>query len=336
MRPFQYSIEVSCLFALASADDAERREFGGAECPRGTMFRNGCRIALILALGMNACQPDSMSVAARRASSLRDSASFVGSRAGDERDVGGVRLCWCPPGKFTMGSPPGEADRRPDEAQVEVTLTRGFWMGKYEVTQGEWLRVAGAFPARQPTGEGGDFPVVEVSYLEAEEFCEKLTEQARNARTIPTDWAFRLPTEAQWEYACRAGTTTATAYGETLSSRQANFRGDVTYNGDEEGPSRNRAAAVGSYPANPWGLHDMHGNIFEWCRDWYHQTLPGGEDPDLSVAPGTPNRDGTYSRVRRGGAWNDEGKYCRSAFRLRYEPERRSDHIGFRVVAVRQ
>src|SRR5205085_12086819 len=106
------------------------------------------------------------------------------------------------------------------------------------------------------------------------------------------------------------------------------------YNGAEKGPSLNRAARVGSYPANAWGLHDMHGNIFEWCRDWYHAKLPGGVDPDLSSVKGERNRDGTSSRVRRGGAWCDDGWPCRSAFRLRFEPERRYDHIGFRVVAV--
>ena len=97
-----------------------------------------------------------------------------------------------------------------------------------------------------------------------------------------------------------------------------------------------QASKVGSYPANAWGLHDMHGNVWEWCRDWYHSTLPGGVDPDLSAVKGTINRDGTYSRVRRSGAWIEDGWACRSAIRLRYEPERRSDHIGFRVVAVRQ
>ena len=97
-----------------------------------------------------------------------------------------------------------------------------------------------------------------------------------------------------------------------------------------------KAAKVGSYPANAWGIHDMHGNIFEWCRDWYHANLSGGTDPDLSEKKGTPNRDGSYSRSRRGGAWDDDGWPCRSAFRLRYEPERRYDHIGFRVMAVQR
>jgi formylglycine-generating enzyme required for sulfatase activity len=150
---------------------------------------------------------------------------------------------------------------------------------------------------------------------------------------LPDSWEFRLPTEAQWEYACRAGTTTATSFGDKLSSKQANFQGKP-YNGAEAGPSLKRAAPVGSYPANPWGLHDVHGNVFEWCRDWYHPRLPGGTDPDLYGEKGTKNRTGDYSRVRRGGCWADEGWPCRSATRVRFEPHRRSDHIGFRVVAI--
>jgi formylglycine-generating enzyme required for sulfatase activity len=127
----------------------------------------------------------------------------------------------------------------------------------------------------------------------------------------------------------------ATSFGDKLSSKQANFKGKP-YNGADAGPSLSRAAKVGSYPGNAWGLHDMHGNIFEWCRDWYHAKLPGGVDPDLYLAKDTAlrNRTGDLSRVRRGGCWADEGWPCRSAFRLRFEPERRYDHIGFRVVAV--
>jgi formylglycine-generating enzyme len=262
--------------------------------------------------------------------------TFLGVKAGDERVVGGVTLRWCPPGRFRMGSPPDEPERRPAEAQVEVTLTKGFWMGQYEVTQGQWKRVVGKLPGELTVagGEGDDLPVYNVNYPEAEAFCRTLTEQARRTGDLPHDWEFRLPTEAQWEYACRAGTTTATAFGDTLSSRQANFQGR-SYNGAEPGPSRKRAAPVGSYPANAWGLHDMHGNVYEWCRDWYHRQLPGGADPDLSSREGAPNRDVTYSRVRRGGAWCDDGWPCRSACRVPFEPERRSDHIGFRVAAVR-
>ena len=262
---------------------------------------------------------------------------FDGRQAGYERTIAGVRLCWCPPGKFTMGSPPDEPGRRPGEGQVEVMLTTGFWAGKYEVTQGDWKRVVGKLPSA-PTAElpeGDDYPVGNVNFAEAEAFCRKLTERARKSGELPMGWEFRLPTEAQWEYDCRAGTTTATAFGDGLSSKQANFKGKP-YNGAEPGPSLGRAAKVGSYPANAWGLHDMHGNTFEWCRDWYRAKLPGGVDPDLydEKVSATRNRTGDMSRVRRGGCWDDQGWPCRSACRLRFEPERRYDHIGFRVVAV--
>jgi sulfatase modifying factor 1 len=263
---------------------------------------------------------------------------FDGTKAGDERTIAGIRFCWCPRGTFRMGSPPGEPERRPGEDQVGVTLTRGFWAGKYEVTQGDWRRVAGRLPGALTAelSEGDDYPVGNVNFAEAEAFCRKLTELARESGELPMGWEFRLPTEAQWEYACRAGTTTATSFGDSLSSRQANFKGKP-YNGAEPGPSLGKAAVVGSYPPNPWGLHDMHGNTFEWCRDWYHARLPGGIDPDLQDARSTAQRSrtGDASRVRRGGAWTDDGWPCRSAFRLRFEPDRRYDHIGFRVVIVR-
>ncbi len=237
-----------------------------------------------------------------------------------------------------MGSPRNEPERRAGEDQVEVTLSKGFWIAKFECTQGQWKRLMGALPgpltAELP--EGDDLPVGNVNFAETEAYCRALTVRGRAAGTLPSDWEFRLPTDAQWEYACRAGTTTATAFGNALSSTQANFKGKP-YNGGGPGPSLNRAARVGSYPPNAWGVHDMHGNTFEWCRDWYHQRLPGGTDPDLYLArdSATRSEQGGISRVRRGGCWADEGWPCRSAFRLRFEPERRYDHIGFRVVAVR-
>jgi formylglycine-generating enzyme len=252
-------------------------------------------------------------------------------KPGEERAVVGIRLCWCPPGRFLMGSPVDELERRPGEDQVEVRLTRGFWIGKYEVTQGDWKRIVGDLPgkltAELPAGD--DLPVGNVNFAQAEAFCRKLTEKAIASKGLPEGWEFRLPTEAQWEYACRAGTTTATAFGSSLSRTQANFKGKPYNGGADQGPSLGKAAKVGNYPANAWGIHDMHGNTFEWCRDWYHPTLPGGDDPDLSSMP-------ARSRVRRGGAWTDDGWPCRSAFRLRFEPERGYDHIGFRVVAVRK
>lgn len=263
--------------------------------------------------------------------------AFHGSKAGEEREVAGVKFCWCPAGKFLMGSPRSEPERRPGEDQIEVTLTSGFWMAKYEATQGQWKRIVGELPgdftAELPAGD--DYPVGNVNFAEAEAFCKKLTQLGRQSGDLPQDWEFRLPTEAQWEYACRAGTTTATSFGQGLSSKQANFKGKP-YNGGEPGPSLSRAAPVGNFPANAWGLHDMHGNTYEWCRDWYHRRLPGGKDPDLHAAKETATKSehGDISRVRRGGCWSDDGWACRSAFRLRFEPERRWDHIGFRVVAV--
>ena len=293
---------------------------------------NGLLILLAVGLG---CQRGVTPERTEEAKPTAAPPAFAGSKAGEERAVAGVKLCWCPPGTFTMGSPPDEPERRPGEDQVKVTLTRGFWTGKYEATQGQWKRVVGKLPGELTAElpEGDDYPVGNVNFAEAESFCRKITELAHQSGDLPKDWEFRLPTEAQWEYACRAGTTTATAFGDKLSSKQANFKG-APYNGAEQGPSLGKAARVGSYPANPWGLHDMHGNSYEWCRDWFHSTLPGGTDPDLSSVRGAPNRDGTFSRVRRGGCWTDDGWACRSAFRLRFPPEQRYDHIGFRVVIV--
>jgi formylglycine-generating enzyme len=254
-------------------------------------------------------------------------------RPGEELQVGDMELCWCPAGQFLMGSPVTEPGRRADEALVTVTLTKGFWMGKYEVTQGEWRPVMGTPHGELRVGKGDDFPVYWVSYLDAEEFCRRLTEQAQADGGVTPDWEFRLPTEAQWEYACRAGTTSAFSFGDQISQAQANF--GRWKKGMNESPDPS-AEKVGAYPGNAWGLHDMHGNEFEWCRDWYHQERPGGVDPDLSDVKGTPNRDGTYSRVRRGGAWTDEPWACRSACRIRFEPERSANHIGFRVALVRR
>jgi len=159
------------------------------------------------------------------------------------------------------------------------------------------------------------------------EFCSKLTDEA-HAAGLPKNWQIHLPTEAQWQYACRAGTITAFSFGNTLTEREANI--GKPYNGTPTGVPGSAASEVGTYPANPWGIHDMHGNIFEWCRDWYHTGLPGGTDP-FHGEPRSTNRDGSSSRIRRGGAWTDKPEFCRSALRLRFEPHRSSDHIGFRV-----
>ena len=249
-----------------------------------------------------------------------------------------IDLCWCPPGRFVMGSPRSEPERRPGEDQVEVTLTRGFWMAKYETTQGLWQRVAGALPGplTQELPAGDDLPVGNVNFAETEDFCRRLTERSRRSGELPGDWEFRLPTEAQWEYACRAGTTTATAFGDRLSSKQANFKGKP-YNGGEPGPSLNRAAPVGSYPANRVGS-SRHARQHIRMVPRLVSLEACLAEPILISMRHAPRRSeastATFRVSRRGGCWSDDGWPCRSAFRVRFEPDRRYDHIGFRVVVV--
>ena len=228
-----------------------------------------------------------------------------------------------------MGSPPTERDHRPDETQVDVTLSRGYWMGKFEVTQGQWRRAIGAIPGVLNAGAGDNFPVYGINYPEVVKFCRKLTEQARAAGELPAGWAFRPPTEAEWEYACRAGSTTAFSCGNKLTTANATF--GKPYDGTPTGVPGSAATRVGNHAANAWGLHDMHGNEWEWCRDWYHARLPGGVDPDLS----TVQVRGTATAPTHACGAAEPGSRppttAARARRLRYEPPRRSDHIGFRV-----
>ncbi len=256
--------------------------------------------------------------------------TLVGAKAGEASEVAGVGLRWCPAGRFRMGSVAEEPGRRSDEGPVEVTLSRGFWIGQYEVTQAQWHRLMGDVKRELAAGRGDNFPVYWVSFIEAEEFCRRLTESA----ALPPDWEFRLPTEAQWEYACRAGTTTAFNFGDMLTKAQGNF--GRPFRGEPPDFPNGSATPVGSYPPNAWGIHDMHGNQWEWCRDYFHWQILGGVDPDRREVKGAINRDGSSSRVRRGGAWPEDERFCRSAARLPFEPERSSNHIGFRVVLVRK
>ncbi len=246
-----------------------------------------------------------------------------------------MKFRWCPAGTFMMGSPESEPDRNSSEGPVTVKLTRGFWISQYEVTQGEWQSLMVTTITDQKTkagsglelyGEGARYPMYYVNHSEATEFCRELTDSERSAGRLPAAWEYRLPTEAQWEYACRAGTTTATAFGNSLSSTQANFNGNYPYNGTAKGPYVETTKVVGSYKANAWGLYDMHGNVGEWCRDWHAATLPGGRNPEVSQ----PGEDS--SRVLRGGSWNNFSRYARSANRNWSAPGGRSGYCGFRVV----
>ncbi len=226
----------------------------------------------------------------------------------------GMKFVWIPPGSFMMGSPKEEAKRQKDEAQHQVTLTRGFCMGVYAVTQKQWKEIMGANPS-QYTGEK-NLPVDTVSWEDCQEFINKLREKDGKP--------YRLPTEAEWEYACRARTTAPFFFGETISTDQANFDGTCTYGNGKEGKCRRKPTPVGGFPANAFGLHDMHGNIWQWCQDWY------GDYPEYDVVnPQGPNAGGC--RVIRGGSWYNIPDHCRSAYRRGNVPEMCADYYGFRL-----
>ena len=224
-----------------------------------------------------------------------------------------LTMIWVKPGTFMMGSPKSE-EGHPSEAQHQVTLTKGFHLGKYEVTQAQWEKVMGNNPSMF---KGADRPVERVSWNDAVEFCKKLTEIEKKAGRVPQGMAYQLPTEAQWEYACRAGTTTKYSWGDTITKTNANYAFDGLGAGLQE------TTPVGKYPANAWGFHDMHGNVFEWCADWY------GDYPSGAVRDPVGSAGGSY-RVRRGGSWLSTAKYARCAFRGRGVPAGGSI-LGFRL-----
>jgi formylglycine-generating enzyme required for sulfatase activity len=229
----------------------------------------------------------------------------------------GIEMLPVRPGEFLMGSPSSEKDRASDELQHRVKLTQPFWFGKYEVTQGQWEAVMRNNPSHF---KGEDLPVERVSWEDAMEFCRKLNQLDGNR---PRGYVYSLPTEAQWEYVCRAGTTTATAFGNSLSSREANFNGNFPYGGAAKGPDLNKTAPVGSYRPNAWGFYDLHGNVWEWCADWRGE-YPSGSEAD------PPGPSTGSNRVLRGGGWFSYGRYCRSAYRLWDDPGNRHGTLGFR------
>ena len=274
---------------------------------------------------------------------------FGSRRPGEERVDNGLEMkfCWCPPGSFWMGSAPGEPSRAENQNPIRVVLSRGFWMGKFEVTQSQWRKVMGLNLREQRTrdpdqprpvgdgtirdhvGEGPDHPIYFVSQTEAEQFCRRLTKSEHAAKRLDASWKYLLPTEAQWEYACRAGTRTATPCGDRLASTEANFDGTHPYNRAPLGPYLRETTPVGRYPANSWGLHDMLGNVWEWCRDGYAPRLAGGVDP-LGPSPASAG-------VFRGGCWHDFGSNLRAGGpRHSGHPEtQRGSGLGFRVALVR-
>ena len=229
-------------------------------------------------------------------------------------------------GRFAMGSTNGSSDEQP---VTQVEITRAFWLGKTEVTQAQWEAVMGSNPS---FFKGTTRPVENVSYDDALEFCRKLTARERAAGRLPSGYEYTLPTEAQWEYACRAGTTGDYSFGNNADelSRYGNYcdrsnTNDFDWKDKSHDDGQDKTAPVGSYRPNAWGLYDMHGNVWEWCLDWYTGTLPGGTVRD-PVGPSSGS-----GRVCRGGGWILTAANCRSARRVSGGPGDRGDFLGFRL-----
>jgi formylglycine-generating enzyme required for sulfatase activity len=233
-----------------------------------------------------------------------------------------------------MGSPESEPQRRGDEGpQHRVRITRAFYLGKYTVTQAQYEQIVGKNPSWFSPGgrcknrvsgiDTSRFPVEYVSWHDAVEFCRRLS--AKDGHE------YRLPTEAEWEYACRAGSVTAFHFGNSLNGRQANCQGEHPYGTEEKGPKLWRTTTVGSYPPNEFGLCDMHGNVWQWCADWFDAGYYMGSPADDPKGPNSGER-----RVLRGGSWDCWPAGVRAAFRLKFAPSTRDFSVGFRVARTPQ
>ena len=234
----------------------------------------------------------------------------------------GMKLVPIPAGSFTMGSPKSEKGRGTDEAQLRVTISRPFLISRTVVTKGEWKAVMKTEPwkGERCVVDGDDAPAVYVDWHDAVAFCRKLTVQERAAGWLEKGEHYRLPTEAEWEYACRAGTRSAWSFGADPRKLDAY----AWYYGNTGDRKEAYAHRVGLKKPNPWGLYDMHGNIYEWCSDWYKSALAGGDDPQ---GPST----GTM-KVLRGGGWGYDPARCRSADRTKNDPSFTDFSGGFRIV----
>lgn len=242
-----------------------------------------------------------------------------------------MKFCYCPAGEFLMGSPVTEEGRGELEhqglvqleEQVPVQITHGFWLAQTECTQGQWQALMGSNPSE--FAGSWNLPVEQVNWHDAQSLITKLNEVVR----LPAGWLFSLPTEAQWEYACRAGKPGVFSFGDTLTGLQANMNGHFPYpsTSTSRGFYLRNTAEVASYPPNAWGLYDMHGNVWEWCQDaWDGASKPiGGRNPVSKM--------GSY-RVCRGGSWDSYGVDCRSAYRGWDDPQLCNNDLGFRVALV--
>jgi formylglycine-generating enzyme required for sulfatase activity len=230
----------------------------------------------------------------------------------------GMELVLIPKGKFTMGSPASEEGRYENETEHEVTISKDYYLGVTEVTQGQYEKVIGVNPSFWQKrvirkSDSSMYPVEQVTWEDAVEFCKELSDLPEEKKA---GRVYRLPTEAEWEYACRAGSKSAYSFGES-----SKLLGDYAWINEN---SNGRTHPVGEKKANAWGLYDMQGNVWEWCSDWYD------EYPKGAVSDPTGPKEGS-SRVFRGGGWDYEAALCRSAYRVRFDPSFRNDSLGFRV-----
>ncbi|MEB3335181.1 MAG: SUMF1/EgtB/PvdO family nonheme iron enzyme [Cyanobacteriota bacterium] len=241
----------------------------------------------------------------------------------------GMTMVQIPAGEFLMGSPEDESGRSANEGPQHAVKLRSYCLGQTPVTQAQWgvvaswPRIERELKTSPSRFAGPDRPVTGVSWDDAREFCRRLCKHS--GRT------YALPTEAQWEYACRAGTTTPFSCGETLTVEMANYDGNYTYGSAPRGLYRGQTVEVGSFPANPWGLHDMHGNVWEWCMDPWHESYVGAPRDGNAWTNG-----GGESKLLRGGSWNYGPRDCRSAIRNHDSPGNVNITFGFRVVCLPQ
>jgi formylglycine-generating enzyme required for sulfatase activity len=271
-----------------------------------------------------------------------------------------LTLIEIPAGSFLMGSPPDEPERLDDEGPQHEVMLESFFISQTPITQAQWRAVAGwqplpaerwgqdlnpdpsHFQNREGQAEGeirlfpgeantDNRPVENVSWLDAMEFCSRLSQ--RTGRT------YTLPSEAQWEYACRAGTTTPFCFGETISPELANYDGNYAYGNGPTGIYREQTTPVGLFPANTWGLQDMQGNVWEWCLDEWHESYEGAPTDGrawVDAVEGEKSKESEKLRLLRGGSWGDDPGACRSACRVRDRPDDAYDFVGFRLVCLPQ
>ncbi len=227
------------------------------------------------------------------------------------------RMRWIKPGDFLMGSPDDEPYRYDYETQHEVTLSKGFWIADSTCTQGTWQSIMNSNPSKNI---GAQNPIENISWHDCDKFIIKLNSLFKKL-------SFALPTEAQWEYACRAGTQTPFSFGINILPNQVNYNGEHPYLGQEKQLYRKKTIAIKSLPANQWGLFEMHGNVWEWCNDWFDNHPKGG-----IIDPVGPS-EGSYKILRGGSAFSGAAD-CRSAARIKFHPDNNYYRHGFRIIGI--